>query len=72
MDSTNCSEENDSKTIDDQLEVGDVGTEEVVGDDGRDNDDVANNSAIGDHGCVNSRQCQTAKCESKYQNHDQN
>ena len=47
VDSTNCSEENDSKTIDDQLEVGDVGTEEVVGDDGRNYDDVANNSSIG-------------------------
>ena len=61
VDSTNSSEENDSKTSDHELEVWVGGTKDVVGYYDRDNDDVANDGSVGDQGSINARQSKLAK-----------
>ena len=49
VDSTNSSEENDSKTSNHELEVRVSGTKDVVGYDDRDNDDVGYDCTISRH-----------------------
>ena len=64
--STNSNEKYYPKTIDNQLKIGEVCSKKIVGDDGRNYDDVANNSSIGQKKSINIRKPNFF--ESQYQN----